>query len=338
MKVLQIGPDSATLGGMATVIASLTMDPKDTVATYRPGARLQSAGVALNGIVQALLRSRRGDLWHVHIAKGGSWLREGLFLLLGRAAGRKVVLTIHNGEAPGFLRTRPRVPLLLMRCCHGIVAVTQETHDALREIGVRGRVAVIPNGVPLGAAPSTRPPIVLFAGRLTAIKGVDVLLQAWSRVSKEVEDARLLLVGAGRIADWEPAGRDGSIDWLGVLPREEVTALMARSRVVALPSRSEAFPMVVLEGMGNGCALVASRLPGVRFMLDSDESQLCTVADVDELSQKLLGFLSDAERAAVVGARNRERVSTLFSLEGMVRAHYAFYSHICSGAQGSSGA
>lgn len=174
----------------------------------------------------------------------------------------------------------------------------------------RSRLAAL--GVPDDA------PVAGFVGRLAHDKGIDELLDAFARVRCTIPAAHLLLVG-GDLAD-EDAPRD-LVERVrraeNVTPIPAVTdlaPLYATMRVLVLPSFREGFPNVVLEAAAMGVPCVGFRSTGVvDAIVDGETGALAARGDRDELAEKLLSFMRDAELARVRGAAARVRVETSFS-------------------------
>jgi glycosyltransferase involved in cell wall biosynthesis len=97
----------------------------------------------------------------------------------------------------------------------------------------------------------------LFAGRLSAEKGVHTLLDAWRQLGKDVP---LRIVGDGPLADEvRAAARHSHIEWLGRRPTAEVYELMGKARCVVVPSEwYETFGRVVVEALAKGTPAVVS--------------------------------------------------------------------------------
>jgi glycosyltransferase involved in cell wall biosynthesis len=129
---------------------------------------------------------------------------------------------------------------------------------------------------------------LVFLGRLVDDKGVDLLLQALSRVRERGSKPRLTIIGRG---PEEPAlrqlssqlGLDAQVEFVGQVSGADLVELLNRHRVLVAPSRwQEPFGLVALEGMACGCVpLVADcgGLPdaigdaGVKFRhLDADDA------------------------------------------------------------------
>lgn len=107
---------------------------------------------------------------------------------------------------------------------------------------------------------------VLFVGQMRPYKGVPTLLAA----AAGQEWVELTLVGRGpELADYQRLARRlgaTNVRFTGRLPDQELLEQYQSNDVIVLPSvtRAEAFGLVLLEGMANGCVPVASDLPGVR--------------------------------------------------------------------------
>jgi glycosyltransferase involved in cell wall biosynthesis len=119
---------------------------------------------------------------------------------------------------------------------------------------------------------------VLFAGRLSAEKGIDVLLDVWA-------DARLRPSAPLRIAGDGPlreriqaaAAADPDVEYLGPLDRDQMSAALSGTAVVAVPSRTpEALPTVVPEAFAHGRAVIAGRAGALPDMVDDQVGAVVT--------------------------------------------------------------
>ncbi|HEV2122113.1 MAG TPA: glycosyltransferase [Chloroflexota bacterium] len=127
------------------------------------------------------------------------------------------------------------------------------------------RLFVKPNFVPPAVdARGDREDIVVYAGRLTANKGIPLLMEAWDRYIRTAGNTRLRLVIAGTgplqcdIARW--AGDRASVEWKGMLSHPASRALLGRARAAVVPSQwEEPFGLVVVEAMAAGVPAVAPR-------------------------------------------------------------------------------
>lgn len=193
----------------------------------------------------------------------------------------------------------------------------------------QGKVEVLHCGVSVPAQPPDMPPEkpfqIVFVGALLPRKGVDVLLEAVARLPEGV-DWRLDILGGGSLeedlrirAASLPAGR---ITFHGPQPISAVRAAMTRAHVIAVPSRegeagrSEGIPVVLMEAMSLGRAVVASRLSGIpELVIDADTGLLVAPNDPAELADALLRLASDPQLATRLGLAGRARVADEFDIE-----------------------
>lgn len=151
---------------------------------------------------------------------------------------------------------------------------------------------------------------VVYAGRLSPEKGVDLLVRAVG----SLPDARLTVVGDGPERD--PLGRladdvaPGRVRFTGQQDRAGTLALVRAARVAVLPARwYENQPMGVLEAMASGVPVVVTGLGGSpELVTDGRTGRIVPPEDVPALAAALARLLADPELAETWGAAARERV------------------------------
>jgi glycosyltransferase involved in cell wall biosynthesis len=167
-----------------------------------------------------------------------------------------------------------------------------------------------------GATRDSRPyieiePSILFIGRLTKIKGVDVLLEALH----ENRSARLVIAGDGPERNClEQLAAHLAIDaeFIGQVNAATRDTLLASCDVVVIPSRvlanqrTEGMPVVCLEAMAAGCAVIASRTGGLAEIIRDQHNGLLFEPDnTPMLAAKLRLLLNDAALRAHLGENAR---------------------------------
>jgi glycosyltransferase involved in cell wall biosynthesis len=166
-------------------------------------------------------------------------------------------------------------------------------------------IDVVPYPVVSPPAAETEAPIdVLYLGRLTDTKGVDVLLRAHA----ELGDARLVIAGEGpQRAELEALvadlGTSVGVEFRGWVGGRERAALLAAARVLALPSLwEEAFGIAGVEALAAGVPVVASRTGGIPSWLDESAGILVPPDDVEALVSALRELLGNEPRRSQLGA------------------------------------
>lgn len=167
------------------------------------------------------------------------------------------------------------------------------------------RVHVVPNPVADPGPPAPASGGAVYVGRLSAEKGVDLLLEAW----RELPEVPLTLVGGG---PEEPrlralAGDLSNLRWLGAVPRERALAAIAGSGFVVLPSRVyEVFPMVALEAFSCGRAVVAPDRGALSEVVEDGRSGVhFGSGSASALAAACRALLAAPERVRVLGAEAR---------------------------------
>ncbi|MDA2810296.1 glycosyltransferase family 4 protein [Nocardiopsis sp. RSe5-2] len=193
------------------------------------------------------------------------------------------------------------------------------------------RVQAVPNCVP---APELRtsgagPPSVVAAGRVTGMKGFDLLLEAFARVAGDHPDWTVRVFGRGqgveaRRRQIHALGLEDRAFMMGAHPRmDEVWPLAS---VCAVPSRDEPFGMILVEAMRAGVPVVSSDCPHgpAEILRHGEDGLLVANEDPDAFARALDRVMGDDALRARMGAaalRNSER----YSPEAVARMHEALF-------------
>lgn len=167
-------------------------------------------------------------------------------------------------------------------------------------------------------------PTVALVGRIDPEKGSDVAVRALAVLHAEHGiPARLKVAGASTepmqralAALARSLGVNDSIDWLGRPEKEELGRIMGSAQVLVLPSRWDAFPLVLREAAFARVPVVASDVGGVPESLPDEEySLLFPPGDHVACAAALARALSDREGSEARAARAFERAQVLFTTE-----------------------
>lgn len=318
-RLSEDGHDSARRGRRgASMLALCPVGRSVPVPANRSVARLAFSPLVYARIGR-LLRVFEPEVMHVHEP-----LQAGVSLLsLLRRGLPPSVGTFHAAAARmrPYDWFRPVFGALLGRV-HVLAAVSPEARELIARHfgpGVAERTRILPNGVDVerfagGPEASRRPPEVVFVGRLEPRKGCDVLLEAWRILQRGralPEDAVLRIVGDGPLrARLQHLGeRAGGVVFEGRVTDDALVDRLRSAAVLCVPSvESESFGIVLLEGMAAGAAVLASDLPGYRWVGD-DAARYFRTGDPGALAQGLEVLLTDARLRAELAERGRLRAS-----------------------------
>ncbi len=267
----------------------------------------------LGPLVPAMLASfvraaRRveADLLHAH------WLPAGW---VAARTGRPFVVQVWGTDLE-LARRVPRLARPVLRRARLAIAASTELAEAARRLGAPD-VRVIPSGVDLPAEVGVEadPPEVLYAGRLSAEKGVLDLVAA-------ADGMNLVVAGDGPLRARVPGA-------CGFVPNDELHALYARAAVVACPSHREGFGVACLEAMAHARPVVAGDVGGLRdLVVDGETGYLVPPRDVAALREALERLLADRELRRRLGEAGRRRAAAQFSWERVTEETLAAYEEV----------
>lgn len=150
----------------------------------------------------------------------------------------------------------------------------------------------------------TDAPMALWVGRMVPVKGLDVLLEAWSLLAVPLSGARLCLVGDGpRMASLRGQaarlGLGSVVSFVGSRPHAQLADWYRAADLTVLPSLSEGIPNVLLESLASGTPYVASDVGGVREIDAGPWCELVPPGQPASLAQALERGLRAGGRASL---------------------------------------
>jgi glycosyltransferase involved in cell wall biosynthesis len=290
------------------------------------------AGYLLAGLpfCLKLMRTWRPDVIHVHFAVPAGVLGWALHKL----TGIPYVITAHLGDVPGgspektgqwFRVIYPFTPPI-WRGARSVAAVSSFTAMLAEQAYPGVTPVIIPNGVDLqeydpGEIRLQSPPCIVFAGRFVPQKNPAEVI----RVLNAVRDLpwRCVMIGDGALKA-EVQALAASLDlgervtFPGWLTPDKVKDWFARSDILFLPSLSEGLPVVGVQGMAMGLALLLSRAGGNPDLVEAAVNGfLCGPKDTHAFGSALRSLLSDPETLLKVRQSSR-RMAQVFALEVIV--------------------
>jgi glycosyltransferase involved in cell wall biosynthesis len=301
------------------------------------------------------LGREHADLVHIHHV----WPAADRYLatLAGTAGVPRLVVTEHiEGQAHSAAQTRLKRRELEQ--ADAVTTVSSAVADSLvRDYGVdRTRLRVVPNGAEppdegaerlavrhlreeLGAG--VLRPLWVCAGRLEEQKGQDVLLDALAEVRRRGLEFVAVLAGEGRLrgALEERArslGLEANVRFTGQV--DDLGPLLAAADAVALPSRWEGMPLVLLEALARGRPVVASAVGGVpEVVADEEHARLVPPGDVAALAAVLEAFHRHPDAALRMGWRGAMLVRENYTWSRVVERFESVYDEVLGLASFASG-
>jgi glycosyltransferase involved in cell wall biosynthesis len=252
-----------------------------------------------------VIRQFQPDIIHTHFAVPSGALAWALSLM----SGIPYVLTAHLGDVPGgvpektgawFRWLMPFTHTIWQRAKR-VVAVSEFTRQlALRHYNVD--IEVIPNGADVQLlSPSeiriNQPPRLVFAGRFVTQKNIQAIIQTLAQLKHL--DWRCAMLGDGPLfeearTEIKRNDMEERFELPGWLTPGEVLDWFTKSDILFMPSQSEGLPVVGVQALAKGLALVVSNIGGfVDLVDDRKNGYLIDLHDQHRFVHVLQDLLSD---------------------------------------------
>lgn len=270
--------------------------------------------------VRRLARRIRPDLIHAHYS-----VTHGAIAVLTRL--RPLVVTVWGSDLVGGDRPVPGpkrwLNRFVLRRVRAVTVASEFLAGAVGEVaGPGASVAVVPFGVDTTVfRPGSDPGEgfrVGFVKHLRRRYDPSTLVEGFARLAAAEPGASLVMAGSGPMLGRlrrraRRLGVADRIEWLGEVPHEEVPALMRTFQVLANPSRSESFGVVLAEAGATGIPAAASAVGGVTdVVVDGETGLLVLPGDPHALAAALARLAADPELRRSMGEAARRRVQERF--------------------------
>jgi glycosyltransferase involved in cell wall biosynthesis len=357
MKVLLVAPaprPGGPVGGMGSVTENILHYFKsnsheidliyyNTVHHIR-SLMSRSFGIRLiTGIINSLatyfrvlimIKNNKPDV--IHLASSSSFALIKDFLLV-RAANKfriPVVMHWHFGRAPSLALKQNwewKIFSSVVRRSTMSIVIDMKSYSTLQKERL-SNVVYVPNPLALDVVqkanelslkmPNHRQKNrLIYAGHVIRNKGVFELVEACSQIPVDIE---LMLIGSykekikkdlAEIAHLKDEGR-----WLtfaGQQKKDQVLEFMYNSPILVLPSYTEGFPMVIIEAMAMGCAIIATDVGAIPEILAVNTDTPCGICIPPQNTEKLKNAISvlvkDPLMVDQLGKSGTERVLNNYS-------------------------
>lgn len=298
-------------------IATLALAWRTAPPGFKGGLR-QIAYLAEALILARHLRARQISHLHNHFAGPSA----NVAMLASALSGMPFSFTLHGPAdlyEPETWHLREKIARASFVACISNFARSQAMYfsdpaqwDKLRIV----HCGVLPEIYERDAAAPHDGTRLIFVGRITAIKGLRVLLSAFARARATRPGLHLTLVGDGddrahleRLA--APLG--DAVQFAGYLSQGAVAEALSKADAMVLPSFAEGLPVVLMEALASARPVIATQVAGVSELVeDGVNGFIVPPGDEDALADRIGRLADDPEIRARMGLAGREKVSSAF--------------------------
>lgn len=259
----------------------------------------------------SIIRQNRPDVIHTHFAMPSGVIAR----MLSLKHGIPYVVTAHGSDIPGYNPDRFQLLHRFLRpawrrVMRDAAAVTSPSQFLANLINrtLQRPIRIVPNGynpdVCLGRPKRN---LVLVVARLFPRKGVQHFIDSVAALGTDWE---MVVAGDGPYMSalrMRASKAQASVRFAGFLPREELRGLYEEARILVFPSIRENFPMVLLEGMDAGCAVITTDAEGCAEVV-GDTGVVIEKGSAVPLRAALLELMANDKRREALAKAALERV------------------------------
>ena len=250
-------------------------------------------------------------------------------IIVARLFKKRVILRLEGSGKAGDLNRMKKIKGgKLVRAClpfvDKIIAVSMDIQKDLKRIGQLKKAVYLPNFVdsrmftPCNTkAEQMEGKLVLFIGRLSIEKGVDIFLDAIARLRKKTK-FKVSIIGTGYLINdllekTNTLGISKIVSFEG--QKGNVIPYLYRADVFVLPSRSEGMSIALLEAMACGLPVVVTDVSGTRDVVEDGVNGLVVPPENEKLLADAIGqLLTNKDIALRMGQQARRTIEEKFSL------------------------
>ena len=228
---------------------------------------------------------------------------------------------------------------LINRHCNGVNIIARAIKDDLEETGIAvASLAQTPNGIPIlpldRADREPGPRRLLFTGRLSAQKGLDLLISALCEMRQEGFEFECDIIGDGPLKtelqeQIDEASRADCIRLRGPVDGTNIRRLLLQADVFVMPSRYEGMSNSVLEAMEAGLPVLVTQCGGIDHYIAAANGWTCPPNEQHALADSLRRMLlTPYVILQSMGKANREIVEQQFAIEKVAQANIDFFNNV----------
>lgn len=352
--IVQIGPDMSARGGIASVLSTYASHCDEfenhgyrlLFISSGAGSGRGALGVFLVTWLRLVMLSLTSHIHvvHIHSSIRGSLLRKSVFALTCILFRERYVIHIHSGAFTKYWSSLPNLARkfvrFVLKSSQYVICLSCDAREQLVSMGVAlERCRLVYNGVaaPLSAEPREISPsqgiTLTFLGKLSEPKGIFRLLEALASLPRSSPKYRLFVGGEGDVkalsALVERYCLTDRIIFGGWVEGADKARLLADTEIFVLPSRSEGFPVSLIEAMAFGAAIVSTRIPGVVDAIRPDQEGLLTdPEDVCGLRDAISMLLVNVDMRRRLGDSARRRFLDQFTIQKTVGNLVSMYDEL----------
>ena len=303
MKILLISPTESGLGGIAQHVQGLKNFLKNEGNSVEIISSENTFTIPIKGLknpsfmISSSLKAKfkkNNDIVHAHNIPSAKAMKN--------ASGKKI-LTIHGiySQQVEYLHNKTSSKIATsyekeaLRWADAITVVSNDAFDYYKKLGLN--VYHIPNSINIQSL-STKSDRryekqIIFAGRLSQEKGIDVLCEL---IELLPSDINLIILGSGPKENLIKNIKKPNVNYLGYLPKNETISLIRGSDILIQPSLIEGISSTILEAMACKTSVITTNVGGNKEIIENNQNGiLIEPNNPQKLLEEILNLFSNPE-------------------------------------------
>lgn len=341
-KILMIGPDVNSQGGISSVIRLYKDNGLDVVilSTYKGGnifSNLIFYCIFIIKYIFILLTNENIKLIHIHIASRGSFLRKYFSFRIAKIFKKKIIFHVHGAKFDVFYNKSPYIIQKIITNSFNfadlILVLSDEWKNKISNICSNKNIQILYNPAVIKKLNPIESDFIniLFMGRLEKRKGTYNIIES----AKFIQNPNIVidLYGDGEIEKCEKLINDNNLSqkvkikgWISGSQKEEV---FQNSDVLILPSYHEGLPMSILEAMSYGLPIISTPVGGIpEAVEDGVNGFLIQPGDSKALAEKIDLLANDKELREKMGRESYKIAKEKFDINVIIKQLQGIYDEL----------
>lgn len=332
IKILMIGPDMNSFGGMSSVIklyydSGLLSGNTEFLSSYEDGSiphKIFFFYFFLFKYISILLFNRNVKIIHLHIAEKGSFFRKAILCLIAKAFNKKVILHLHGAEFNIFYNKVPEIIKKFITITFDladlVIVLSSSWEKDISEKTSNSDIIILDNPIVIKDMKNTSNEIVniLFMGRLGKRKGTYDIIEAAKYIQSP--NVKINLYGDGDVGEFKKLVVDNNLQnkvfvngWISGSEKENVFKC---ADVLLLPSYNEGLPIAILEALACGIPVISTPVGGIpEAVKDGINGFLIQPGDFKALAEKIDILATDKQLIEKMGKESYKIAQERFDIK-----------------------
>jgi glycosyltransferase involved in cell wall biosynthesis len=273
------------------------------------------------------------DIIHIHCCSNfGGFFPAILGVILGKLYRKKIILTYHGGDAENFISKNKWLVLPFLKKLDYIIVLSDFLENVFLKFELK--VKVIPNifesNLKNGISKTQIHPNFISTRALNKLYNIDLILDAFSIIQKEIPDASLTILGDGTERENLKLKclleKIQNVHFISKVPNHDVQSYLKKNDILLSAPSIDNFPISILEAFENELLVISSDVGGVPFLVENEiNGLLFENRNVNQLVKMIKFAIQDKENSLKMIEKAKIRLKD-FSWEANCDKFYAIYN------------